>query len=62
METEIQQLRTYHGVRLKPFTSEILEWCTYQFGGFNTERVFLKGNYLYFKNEEDFTWYLLKWG
>ena len=62
MEIEIQLLKTYHGVRLAPFTPEKLAWCVQQFGGWQSERCFLKGNYLYFKNEEDFTWFLLKWG
>lgn len=67
METEIQQLNEYHGIRLKQSINEprklteILTWCSVQFGPLS-KRWFLKGSYIYFKNEEDFTWYLLKWG
>lgn len=67
METEIQQLIDYHGTRLKrpindpaKFT-EMINWCYAQFGPLS-ERWFLLGSYIYFKNEEDFTWYLLTWG
>ena len=61
MEIEIQQLIEYHGVRVKSNSKEVLQWCIDQFGMCNT-RWFLKNNYIYFKHEKDFTWYLLKWG
>jgi len=62
LETEIQQPLIYHGVRVTEPKNEKLNWCTENFGGFNTSRCLLKGSYLYFKNEEDFTWYILRWG
>ena len=65
METEIQQLIEYHGVRVKYSRdnkiTDMINWCYEQFGR-PSSRWLVKGNYIYFKNEEDFTWYLLKWG
>lgn len=59
-----EKLIEYHGVRM-PTVGDArynrTKWCAEQFG-IGTDRWFQRNNYLYFKHEKDFTWYLLTWG
>lgn len=60
----MEQLIDFHGVLLSSCRSTRwyqINWCTEQFG-VDLKRWFQLQNYIYFRNESDFTWYLLKWG
>ena len=60
-----EKLIEYYGTRMKLSGNktrfEQCKWCTDQFG-VGTDRWFSQNNYIYFKHEKGFTWYLLKWG
>ena len=59
-----EELHDYYGVLLSSCNStrwDQVTWCTEQFK-VDTNRWFQFQNYSYFRNEADFTWYLLKWG
>lgn len=61
----MEQLIDYYGIRMTFASSKTrydqTKWCAEQFG-VGTDRWFSQNNYIFFKNEADFTWYLLKWG
>ena len=40
---------------------DVYNWCVSQFGEVGV-RWLLKGFYVYFRDETDLTWFLLKWG
>jgi hypothetical protein len=61
MKIETQQLIEYHGLRIRNSPGEKYDWCAKNFGNLGT-RWFIKNNYIYFKNEADFSWYVLMWG
>lgn len=39
----------------------IVDWCRQQYGTESTDRWFTVNNVIVFENEEDRTWFILKW-